>query len=106
MVQAYASLNQIDQAVRAQEVVAESRDAAGPYASLATLAYQAGQTRKGDLASRRALDLTEPDMRQALKGQLDQAKQQALQQSIEGATGGAAGAAPGGAPAAHRPSGG
>jgi hypothetical protein len=106
MVQAYASLNQIDQAVRAQEVVAESRDAAGPYASLATLAYQAGQTRKGDLASRRALDLTEPDMRQALKGQLDQAKQQALQQSIEGATGGAAGGAAGGAPAVPTPSGG
>ena len=39
------------------------------------LAYQAGQTRKGDLATQKALELTEPDMREALKGQLEGAKQ-------------------------------
>jgi hypothetical protein len=77
MVQAFASLDQLDDAVRAQEVVAEDRDAPGPYAQLAALAYQAGQTRKGDLASDRAVDLTEPDMREALRGQLEAAKAQA-----------------------------
>jgi delta 1-pyrroline-5-carboxylate dehydrogenase len=53
---------------------------------LAQLAYQAGQTRKGDLARDKALDLTEPDMRQALKGQLDQAKQASVQQALQDAT--------------------
>jgi hypothetical protein len=77
MVQAYASLGDLDQATRAQEIIAEDRDSAGAYATLATLAYQAGQTRKGDLATDRALDLTEPDMREALRGQLETAKAQA-----------------------------
>jgi len=41
------------------------------------LAYQAGQTRKGDLAGRKALDLTDKDLRPSLKSQLDAAKAQA-----------------------------
>ena len=44
------------------------------FTQLAVFAYQAGQTRKGDLAKDKALELTEPDMREALKGQLEQAK--------------------------------
>ena len=52
-------------------------NSAGAYATLATLAYQAGQIRKGDLATDKALELTEPDMREALKGQLESAKTQA-----------------------------
>ena len=79
MVQAYAGLNQLDKATRAQEIIAEDRNSAGAYATLAQFAYQAGQARKGDLAAKKALDLTEPDMREALKGQLDAAKQQAAQ---------------------------
>ena len=47
------------------------------------LAYQAGQTRKGDLAKDKAVELTPKDQRETVKGQLEQAKQQAL-----GATGG------------------
>jgi hypothetical protein len=77
MVQAYASLGELDKATRAQEIIAEERNTAGAYATLATLAYQAGQIRKGDLAKDRALDLTEPDMRESLKGQLETAKAQA-----------------------------
>jgi hypothetical protein len=77
MVQAYATLGDLEKATRAQEIIAEDRDTAGAYATLATLAYQAGQIRKGDLAKDRALDLTEPDMRESLKGQLETAKAEA-----------------------------
>jgi len=75
MVQSYAALGDLDEAVRAQEIVAETRDAPGPYSQLAQLAYQAGQIRKGDLARDRALELTEPDLRESLRGQLDTIRQ-------------------------------
>ena len=61
-------------------------NSAGAYATLATLAYQAGQIRKGDLATDKALELTEPDMREALKGQLDGAKQRATLQAAQEAS--------------------
>jgi hypothetical protein len=83
MVQAYAGIGELDKAATAQEIIAEDRNSAGAYATLAQIAYQAGQTRKGDLARRKALELTEPDMREALKGQLDQAKQAAVQQALQ-----------------------
>jgi hypothetical protein len=83
MVQAYAGIGELDKATQAQEIIAEDRDSAGAYATLATLAYQAGQIRKGDLATDKALELTEPDMREALKGQLESAKTQATQQAAE-----------------------
>jgi hypothetical protein len=79
----------IDNAVAAQEIVAEDRNAAGQYSTLAILAWQAGQNRKGDLAKDKAIELTPKDQRETVKGQLEQAKQQAL-----GATGGTSG--PGG----------
>ena len=84
MVQAYSALGQADKAAGAQEVIAEDRNSAGAYAQLALLAYQAGQIRKGDLARDKALKLTEPDLRESLKGQLEGAKSQALQQSQSG----------------------
>jgi hypothetical protein len=77
MVQAYAALGDGVKATRAQEIIAGARNSAGTYAQLAILAYQSGQTRTGDLARRKALDLTEPDMRESLRGQLDAAKAQA-----------------------------
>jgi hypothetical protein len=83
MVQAYAGIGELDKAATAQEIIAEDRNSAGAYATLAQIAYQAGQTRKGDLARGKALELTEPDMREALKGQLDQAKQAAVQQALQ-----------------------
>src|SRR5215207_6496526 len=81
MVQAYAGLGDLDKAASAQEIIAVDRDSAGAYATLATLAYQAGQIRKGDLATDKALELTEPDMRETLRGQLESAKAQAAQES-------------------------
>ena len=51
---------------------------------LAVFSYAARQTRTGDLAAQRALDLTPKDMRASLKDRLKAAKQQ----SQQGATGG------------------
>ena len=90
MVQAFGALNQPEKAAQAQEVITEARPTASTFTQLAVFAYQAGQTRKGDLARNKALELTEPDMREALKGQLDQAKQQSA--------GGAAAAEPSATP--------
>lgn len=76
MVQAYAALGQIAQAARAQEIVAEDRPTAATYTQLAALYYQAGNQRLGDLARREALSRTPRDEREALRGQLDQARSQ------------------------------
>jgi tetratricopeptide (TPR) repeat protein len=77
MVQCYSVLGEYDKAAVAQEVIALDRGSVGAYTQLAILAYQAGQLRKGDLAKDKALELTEPDMREALKGQLESARAQA-----------------------------
>src|SRR3954468_925855 len=77
MVQAYGALNKPDKAAQAQEVITDARPTAATFTQLAIFAYQAGQTRKGDLAKNKALQLTDPDMRPALKGQLEEAKQSA-----------------------------
>lgn len=85
MVQGYSVLGQYDKAATAQEVIALDRESVGAYSQLALFAYQANQLRKGDLARDKALELTEPDMREALKGQLDAARAQAAAQSGDGA---------------------
>ena len=77
MVQAYGALGDPAKAATAQEVITDARPTASTFTQLAVFAYQAGQTRKGDLAKDKALELTEPDMREALKGQLESAKQSA-----------------------------
>jgi hypothetical protein len=91
MVQVYSEvgLNEPENAVRAQEIITEARPRDATFATLAVLAYQAGQTRKGDLARREALDRADKDERAALRSQIDAAKQQSLQQQIQDATGGA-----------------
>jgi tetratricopeptide (TPR) repeat protein len=85
MAQAYSVLGDYEKAAVAQEVIALDRESAGAYTQLAVLAYQAGQMRKGDLAKDKALKLTEPDMREALKGQLEGARSQAALQASQGA---------------------
>ena len=77
MVQAFGALNEPAKAAAAQEVITDARPTASTFTQLAIFAYQAGQTRKGDLAKNKALELTDPDMREALKGQLETAKQSA-----------------------------
>jgi hypothetical protein len=93
MVQAFgpSGLNKADKAVAAQEIVVDSRpESTGLYSTLAVLAYAAGQTRKGDLAADKAVELAPKDQRSVLKEQLEQAKQQ-------GAAGAASGSATTGA---------
>jgi hypothetical protein len=80
MVQAFSSagLNEPDKAVSAMEIILDRRQATGPlYVQLAALAYQAGQTRKAELASAKALSLTPKDDREQIKAQLDGARQAA-----------------------------
>jgi hypothetical protein len=74
MVQVYGSLGDIDKATSTQELIAEDRNSAGAYTTLAELAYQAGQTRKGDLARDKAVSLVPADQREALRGQINDAK--------------------------------
>jgi hypothetical protein len=88
MVQAYSSagLNQPQNAVAAQEVITAARPTSATFANLAVLAYQAGNTRTGDLASKKALSLSAKDLRANLKSQLDQAKQQSAAAAASSAT--------------------
>lgn len=90
MVQAFgpSGLNKLDKAVAAMEIVIEGRgDSAGLYAQLAQLAYLAGQTRKGDLAAGKAVQLADKDEKQQLKSQLEQFKTQAAAQAATEAAG-------------------
>jgi hypothetical protein len=86
MIKVYTALNEPDKAVQAQEVITEARPKARTFATLAVLAYDAGQTRTGDLARQKALDLSDPADRNTLKDQIDQAKQQALASQLQNAT--------------------
>jgi hypothetical protein len=71
------ALNKPEEAVSAWEIVVDSRPAStGLYTQLATLAYGAGQTRKGDLAAQKAVELAPKDQRSALKDQLKSLKEQ------------------------------
>ena len=89
-------LNKPDKAVRAQEILIEQNPQAGfgDYASLAILAYEAGQSRKGDLAKEKAVDLAPKDQKKDIETQLEALKAQATQQAAQGATGGAPAPAP------------
>jgi hypothetical protein len=88
MVQAYSQggLNEPEKAVQAQEIITEVRPKDSTFATLALLAYQAGQTRKGDLATKEALSLADADDRNTLKSELEQAKQQSVASQIQDAT--------------------
>ena len=104
MQQAYIALDRPEQAVRTQEIVIDSlaNPGYGDYAKLAQFAYLAGQTRKGDLATQRALadakeEGVDKETIDALKAQLEQIKNQAAQQALEEAQEGAQGGA-GGSP--------
>ena len=76
IVQAYAALEDLPNLVATQEIVALNREAVGPFAQLAQYAYLAGQTRKGDLAAAKAVELEDPDQREQLKGELKTYKEQ------------------------------
>jgi hypothetical protein len=77
---AFAALDKPDKAVSAMEIYLDSQEpTAALYVRYATLAYQAGQTRKADLASEKALQLAPADDKEQVKAALDSAKAQAAQ---------------------------
>ncbi len=90
MVQAYGEngLNELRKAVQAKQIVtaAEKPPSSNLYAQLAALAYQAGDTRVGDLAAARAVDLAEKDKRKELRTALKSLKTSAAAQAVQGAT--------------------
>ena len=100
---ALSSLGDDAGAVRAQEIIIDGLEEPGfgDYGNLAALAYAAGQTRKGDLAKDRALELAPKNQRQALEQQLDQLKAQGAQGAAGAA--GAPGAGGAGAPPTPQP---
>jgi hypothetical protein len=85
-------INEPARAVKAIEVVTDqSPNNTAAFLQLAEYAYLAGQTRKGDLASARAIALTPKPNRDQIRTQLKQVKQQAQSsrsQSGSSATGG------------------
>ncbi|HEX2017147.1 MAG TPA: hypothetical protein VGN69_10660 [Solirubrobacteraceae bacterium] len=92
-------------AARAAEIVASAKPSAAIYEQLAAFSYEANLTRKGDLASAKAVSLAPAAQRNSVKQQLTQLKQQIAQQAAKQALAGAgAGGAP--APAGGAPGGG
>ena len=85
MVQAYdtGGLAEPVKAMQAMQVVtaAEKPPSSNLYAQLARLAYTAGETRTGDLAANRAVDLAPQSDKKLLRTTLDQLKTQAAAQS-------------------------
>ena len=70
-------LKQYDKAVQALELVmAEHKESAANYAQLAILAAGAKQTRKSDLAEKKAIALAPKDQRKQLKSEIDLQKSQ------------------------------
>lgn len=79
------ALNEPQKAVRAWEIIADARPSANAFGGLAIAAYEAGQTRKGDLARTEALELAEKPDRRALRAEIDQVRQAAASQQLQGA---------------------
>ncbi len=89
MVQAFIGLNKLPKAVQAMEIVVDAREPTPQlFAQLATYSYAAGQTRKGDLAKDKAIELAPKEDREQIKAQLESAKTQATQQATQGAAAG------------------
>lgn len=78
MLQAFgpAALNKPEKGVRAAEIVSEARPSSQAFFQLAVFAYAARQTRKGDLAGKKAVELAPPDQRASVESLVDQVKQQ------------------------------
>lgn len=83
MVQGFLAINKTSEAVSTQELITEVDATQQTFQNLAILAYQAGQTRKGDLAAGKAVELAPKDQRKDLKTQLDALKSQATVQQVQ-----------------------
>ncbi len=85
MAQVYgpAGLDRPDDAVAAQEIVADRREDVGSYLQLAGYAFAANQTRKGDLAGDKATSLATKEQKEQIKAQVEALKSQAAQAAAE-----------------------
>lgn len=85
MANAYAvdGLNQPAQAANAMEIVTAAQPSYTAYATLAEYAYLAGQTRKGDLAAARAVQMAPSAQQRLLRNQLVSIKSQALRAQVQ-----------------------
>lgn len=84
MVQAYGQtgLNEPDKAISAFEIYLASQKATAPlYVQYASFAYQANDTRKAELASKKALSLASKDDKEQIKAELQAARAQAAVQA-------------------------
>jgi len=86
MTNVFAELNKPTEAVKTIEVVINREPTYGNYYQYATLAYAAGQSRKGDLAAAKAVALAPKDQRKDVQTQLKAIKSQppATQPSASG----------------------
>lgn len=88
MVQVFGAtgLDKPERAVEAMELYIDERpQSSNLFAQLASLAYLAGQDRKGDLAADEAVQLADRDDRSVLREQLESTKAQALQAQAQDA---------------------
>ncbi len=85
MAQVYgpAGLDRPDDAVAAQEIVADRREDVGSYLQLAGYAFAANQTRKGDLAGGKAISLATKEQKTQIETQVEGLKSQAAQAAAE-----------------------
>ena len=87
-VQAYTALNQNEQAARTLEIAIADRKEPQPYLQLVQLWTLAGDTRRADLAGRKAVALAPKEQRKEAEAAVQQAKQAATQPQTQGAQGG------------------
>lgn len=78
MLQAYGEtgLNKPEEATEAAELVANARPSAVAYLQLSQYAFKAGQTRKGELAGQKAIELAPKSQKKLVRQQVEAAKAQ------------------------------
>ena len=73
-IRAYVGINDEQGVVDTAEVLAETKNTAQAYAQFADYAYRLGQTRKGDLAGKKAVSLADPNERAQVRQSIQQSK--------------------------------
>jgi tetratricopeptide (TPR) repeat protein len=88
MLQVYAltGLNQPAKAVQAAEIAASERPSSSAYVQLTLYASLAGQTRKAELAGRKAIELAPEGERSSVRQQVEQAKAAGASAQAEGSS--------------------
>jgi hypothetical protein len=104
MANAYSQvgLDQPSAAAAAMEIVTEQQPSAAAYSTLASYAYLADQTRKGDLAAARAVQLAPAAQRRLVRAQLVNIRRQVIQQQLQDALRRTADTTPAPAPTGRR----